>query len=57
MLLVWAGRTAFPDIPFHTPLWALITAVSVALLTGLAFSWLPARRASLLQPVDALQKP
>jgi putative ABC transport system permease protein len=56
-LLVVAGRIAFPDIPFHTPLWAFITAVSVALLTGLAFSWLPARRASLLQPVDALQKP
>lgn len=57
LTLVWVGRLAFPDIPFHTPLWALITAISVALLTGLAFSWLPARRASLLQPVDALQKP
>ncbi|HSB95267.1 MAG TPA: ABC transporter permease [Spongiibacteraceae bacterium] len=57
LLLVWSGRLAFPDIPFHTPLWALFTAVAVALLTGLAFSWLPARRASLLQPVDALQKP
>ena len=57
LLLVWAGRLAFPDIPFYTPLWALFTAVAVALLTGLAFSWLPARRASLLQPVDALQKP
>jgi putative ABC transport system permease protein len=55
--LVWGGRLAFPDIPFHTPLWALFTAVAVAMLTGLAFSWLPARRASLLQPVDALQKP
>ena len=57
LALVWGGRLAFPDIPFHTPAWALVTAVGVALLTGLAFSWLPARRASLLQPVDALQKP
>lgn len=57
LALVWGGRQAFPDIPFHTPAWALLTAVGVALLTGLAFSWLPARRASLLQPVDALQKP
>jgi putative ABC transport system permease protein len=57
LALVWAGRLAFPDIPFRTPAWALVTAVGVALLTGLAFSWLPARRASLLQPVDALQKP
>lgn len=55
--LVWGGRLAFPDIPFQTPAWAVATAIGVALVTGLAFSWLPARRASLLQPVDALQKP
>lgn len=55
--LVWAGRQWLPDVPFQTPAWALVTAVATALVTGLGFSWLPARRASRLQPVEALQKP
>lgn len=53
---VWAATLWRPDIPFVTPVWAVITAASTAMLSGLAFSWLPARRASLLQPVAALQK-
>lgn len=56
-LLVWAGRLWLPDVPFYTPRWALFTATGTALITGLGFSWLPARRASRLQPVEALQKP
>jgi putative ABC transport system permease protein len=56
-LLVWLGRVWLPDVPFYTPAWALLTATITALLTGLGFSWLPARRASRLQPVEALQKP
>ncbi len=56
-LLVWGGRAWLPDVPFQTPLWALATAIFTAFATGLGFAWLPARRASLLQPVDALQKP
>lgn len=55
--LVAAGRLWLPDVPFQTPLWALVTAVVTALITGLGFSWLPARRASRLQPVAALQQP
>ena len=49
--------TLVPTIPFDAPLWAVTAAGVTALLTGLAFSWLPARRASGLQPVEALQKP
>lgn len=56
-VVVWLGRWAFPDLPFHTPWWAVTAAVGVALLTGLGFSWLPATNASRLQPVEALQKP
>ena len=57
LLLVWAMRALFPDVPFRAPVWSVVTAVAIACGTGLAFSWLPARRASQLQPVDALQKP
>lgn len=47
-------REAFPILPAHAPSWALITALSVALITGLLFSLLPARRAAHLDPVQAL---
>jgi len=56
-IMVWLGRQWLPDVPFHIPAWALLTAVATALLTGMGFSWWPARQASRLQPVDALQKP
>lgn len=54
---VGAGLAAqwFPQIPFAVPAWASGAALSVALLTGAVFSLLPARRASRLQPVLALQ--
>lgn len=57
LLLVWLMRALFPDVPFRAPWWSVATATLIACGTGLAFSWLPARRASRLQPVDALQKP
>lgn len=57
LIAVKTARAFIPTVPFDAPLWSVITAAITALLTGLAFSWLPARRASLLQPVDALQKP
>jgi len=53
---IWAARWWRPDIPFAAPLWAVVTAAAVAMVSGLAFSWMPARRASQLQPVNALQK-
>jgi putative ABC transport system permease protein len=57
MLVVRLLRHAFPAIPFAAPWWALVTAAVIACGTGLLFSWLPARRASRLAPVAALQKP
>lgn len=49
-------RKAFPILPAYAPGWALVTAVSVALITGLLFSLLPARQAARLDPVQALLK-
>ncbi len=44
----------YPNLPIETPLWALVAAILVALLTGLLFGVMPARRASHLDPVLAL---
>ncbi|HET8732026.1 MAG TPA: ABC transporter permease [Moraxellaceae bacterium] len=54
--LLWLGRRLFPDIPFAAPLWAELTALAVAVGTGLLFALLPARRAARLDPVTALAK-
>ncbi|WP_317932165.1 ABC transporter permease [Halioxenophilus sp. WMMB6] len=53
--LVLIGNHWFSGAQFQPPLWALLMAVSVALITSQLFSWLPARRASHLAPVVALQ--
>jgi len=49
-------RHAFPVLPARAPLWSVVTALAVALLTGLLFSLLPARRAARLDPVLALSR-
>jgi len=50
----WSIRYAFPDLPANAPLWAIVIALAVAVLTGLLFSLMPARRAARLDPVLAL---
>lgn len=52
----WSLAHAFPRFPITAPIWALVAAVSVALVTGLAFGVLPARRAAKLNPVQALSR-
>lgn len=54
-LLVWLGRYLMPSIPFATPWWALLFTVTVSLVSGILFSWRPARQCSELQPLEALQ--
>ncbi len=49
-------RQAFPVLPAQAPVWAVVTAVLVALTTGVLFSLLPARRAARLDPVLALSR-
>jgi putative ABC transport system permease protein len=49
-------RHAFPLFPAYAPIWAIATAILVALITGLLFSLLPARRAAKLDPVLALAR-
>ncbi len=51
-----AIRQAFPAIPAYAPAWAVTASLLVAVLTGLAFSYLPARRAARLDAVLALTR-
>lgn len=46
----------YPDFPAATPLWALILALGISLFVGVLFGWLPAAKASRLDPVQALSK-
>jgi putative ABC transport system permease protein len=47
---------AFPDFPAQPPLWAVLAAITVAMGFGLVFGTLPARRATRLDPIEALKK-
>jgi len=52
----WGLARVFPRFPFTIPIWALAAAVFVALVTGLVFGVLPARRAAKLDPVASLSR-
>jgi len=56
----WAGNwllnRIFPTLDLGTPHWAVIAGVVVALVSGLVFGALPARRAARLDPVAALSR-
>lgn len=46
----------YPDLPIATPLWSVAAALVVALITGLMFGVVPARRAARMDPVLALSQ-
>lgn len=46
----------YPIITFVTPLWAIVSAMGIAIGTGLIFGVMPAIRASRLDPVNALAR-
>jgi putative ABC transport system permease protein len=53
---IWLMRILFPVLDFAAPAWASLSAVGVAIASGLVFGILPARRAARLDPVAALAK-
>jgi putative ABC transport system permease protein len=53
---IWVLQQFFPGFPFEVPMWSLGAAVLMALITGLVFGVLPARRAARLDPVEALAR-
>jgi putative ABC transport system permease protein len=60
LLLGMAGNAVivrlYPVLPSVAPLWAAAAAVGTAVVTGVLFSILPARRAARLDPVTALSR-
>jgi len=52
----WLVGHLYPVLPLGAPSWALASALGVALLTGVVFGVLPARRAARLDPVQALAR-
>jgi len=53
---VWVIGLVFPNFPLTIPLWSLLAAVAVALVTGLVFGVMPAMRAARLDPVVSLSR-
>jgi putative ABC transport system permease protein len=52
-----AGVTAYyPALPMVAPPWAVLSAVALALVIGVLFGVLPARRAAALDPIAALSR-
>jgi putative ABC transport system permease protein len=50
-----AMRLRFTELAFHTPWWARLLALAIAVATSLLFAWRPSRRAARLSPITALQ--
>jgi putative ABC transport system permease protein len=53
--IIFLANQWLPILEFVAPLWSHAVALGVALMTGLVFSWLPARQASRVSPVEVLR--
>jgi len=49
-------RHIYPSFPAYPPLWAVWAGLGTALVSGLIFGVMPARRAAQLDPIQALSK-
>ena len=49
-------RYIYPSYPAYPPLWAVAAGLGTALISGLVFGVMPARRAAELEPIQALAK-
>jgi len=54
-LIIFAANQWLPILQFVTPIWSHAVALSVAILTALVFSWLPAKQAAIVSPVEVLR--
>jgi len=60
LIIGYAGNQAithwFPQLSMTAPWWSQLAAIVVAVLTGLLFGILPARKAARLDPITSLQR-
>jgi putative ABC transport system permease protein len=49
-------RHIYPSFPAYPPLWSVLAGLGTALLSGLIFGVMPARKAANLDPIKALSK-
>jgi putative ABC transport system permease protein len=54
--LVKLSLKLFPKLPAAVPEWAIVAALGVALGVGITFGVWPARRASKMDPIQALAR-
>ncbi|MBN1904298.1 MAG: ABC transporter permease [Deltaproteobacteria bacterium] len=55
-IVIWVFMRMVPAFPVTIPVWGVSAAVGIALSAGIVFGIMPARRASMLNPVDALSR-
>jgi putative ABC transport system permease protein len=54
-LIIFAANQWLPILQFVAPIWSHAVALGVAMLTALVFSWLPAKQAAIVSPVEVLR--
>jgi putative ABC transport system permease protein len=50
------GLSAVTPLPATLELWSVLLGVVITALVGLFFGWYPARRAAMLDPIEALRR-
>ena len=55
MGIAYGIHAIFPALPVHTPVLFAVLSVSSAVLIGLVAGVMPARRAAMMDPVEALR--
>ena len=55
-IVIWVFMRMVPAFPIDIPLWGLSSAIGIAVAAGVVFGVMPARRASALDPVEALSR-
>jgi len=54
-ILSWMIVLLIPELPAAIPLWAVVTGLGVSIAIGLIFGVWPARKAAMLDPIEALR--
>jgi putative ABC transport system permease protein len=55
-VIITVLQVTYPSFPLQLPLWALLSSLTVSLITGIVFGLLPASKAAKLNPVTALSR-